>query len=121
MQDVCEIRNIPSWLSDRTSERGIRRFEVRFLMGTFPLSNAHDKTKIIISIFLCRDQTYHLFYSINLISDHAFTVLANSTVISTHLVFLMRDQFGTCQSTMFDTLKFIDRRFYQAARGVDYS
>ena len=86
-------------------------------------------------LFLCptlvtRRKSSSLYFSaeiklticlILLISDHAFTVLANSTVISTHLVFLMRDQFGTCQSTMFDTLKFIDRRFYQAVRGVDYS
>ena len=119
MQDVCEIRNRPSWLSDRTSERGIRRSEVRFLMGTF-----------LCPTLVTRRKSSSLYFSagikltiplILLISDHAFTVLANSTVISTHLVFLMRDQFGTCQSTMFDTLKFIDRRFYQAARGVDYS
>ena len=119
MQDVCEIRNRPLWLRNRTSERGIRRSEVRFLMGTFPLSNARDKTKSSSLYFSAGIKlTIPL---ILLISDHAFTVLANSTVISTHLVFLMRDQFGTCQSTMFDTLKFIDRRFYQAARGVDYS
>ena len=36
MQDACHMNFVPVdylWLSDRASERGIRRSEVRFLMG----------------------------------------------------------------------------------------
>ena len=40
------------WLSSRASERGIRRSEVRFLMGTqkFFLPHARDKTKKNLSL-----------------------------------------------------------------------
>ena len=42
------------WLSSRASERGIRRSEIRFLMGTqnFFLPRARDKTKKNIFLYL---------------------------------------------------------------------
>ena len=106
-----------SVIEHRSAESEDLRFDFSWELFLCPTLVTRRKSSLYISL-----QRSKLTISlILLISDHAFTVLANSTVISTHLVFLMRDQFGTCQSTMFDTLKFIDRRFYQAVRGVDYS
>ena len=53
------------WLSGRASERGIRRSEVRFLMGTqnFSLSHARDKTKNIFLHFFTELKTYYLSHS----------------------------------------------------------
>ena len=55
----------PHELSGRVSERGIRRSEVHFFMGSqnFFFSHARDKTKNI-SLFLTELKTYHISHPI---------------------------------------------------------
>ena len=55
------------WLSCRASERGVRRFKVRFSWGLriFSLSHARDETKkISLFISLAGSKSNHLSYSL---------------------------------------------------------